>query len=134
MRTITNSLYERLFCQAKEADLQGLSSVAEALTSQIEKYTDRLRPNDAFYRYERQDFDKDLQKGIWNLLVRSADFYGVDNYDAASFSSLVEKLASDIKNEFCVRYGKSHGVGAWETPVIGETVSNLAISVEESDE
>lgn len=133
MRTITENLLHRLAAQAQEAEVQGLSKVAESLTDQVEKHGSHVRSDEAFYSYNESDFRKDVNSKLWDIIVRAADFYGVRKFDAQEIQGLIENASQELVADFCHKVGVNHGVGAYEDKVPGETLDKSAIEVDEED-
>lgn len=133
MRTITENLFHRLVAQAKEAEVQGFSKVAESLTNQVEKHAGSVRDDSAFYSYNEADFKKEVTSRFWDVIVRAADFYGVRRFDANEVEELIEKTAQEMIHSFCIHSGVTHGVGAYEDRVPGETLEKSSIEVDEED-
>lgn len=133
MRTIKESLFERLALQAEEAELQGITKVASALTTQLDNQSKiGIRSNDDFYSYPREVFEQDLQTQLWAAVLRVADFYGIGKFDASRIQQAIEKIGSDLVNEMCNEAGIRHGVGAYEPSVPGEeTLVHASIEVDE---
>lgn len=130
MRTVKESLLNRLAAQADEAELQGLHKVAEALTEQVSKNAENTRSNEAFYLYSVEDLQKDVEANLWNAMVRVADFYDHD-LDALQVNEIVEKFASDFVNEMRVSFGLKSVVGAHEPTVPGEILQKVDFEVTE---
>lgn len=133
MRTIKKTLFNRLAVQAQEAEIQGLTKVADALTSQIEKNSAYVRKNDEFYVYSEKDVKSDIQNKFWDIIVRIADYYDA-NIDAKDMQYIIDKAANDILNEVRVKLGINHGIGAYEPNVPGEVSDRVAIELEEEDD
>lgn len=131
MRTITENLFNRLLAQAQEAELQGLSKIAEGLTNQIEKNSHLVRKDDSFYLYNEEEFRNDLNSQFWNIIVRAADFYGVRKFDAVVTQELIDKTAQILVEDFCNIVGINHGVGAYEENVPGELTGRVDIEITE---
>jgi hypothetical protein len=133
MRTIKESLIERLALQAEEAELQGQTKVASALTTQLAVQAKvGIRRNDEFYSYPREAFEQDLHSQLWAAALRVADFYGINKFDALHIQQAIEKLGSDLVQEMCNEAGIRHGVGAYEPSVPGEeTPAQASIEVDE---
>lgn len=129
MRTVKKTLLYRLAAQAEEAELRGLTKVAEALTAQITKNSDNVRQNDSFYAYASEEYQKDVEERIWDAIIRSADFYDA-GLDALEMQELVQKYAEDLINEVRAKLGNRHGVGAYEPNVPGEIVERIVIELE----
>lgn len=130
MRTIKENLFTRLATQASEAELQGLTKVAESLTDQLEKQSTNVRPDDAAYSYAREDFVKDVYSQLWGAILRMADFYDIRRLDAAEVQNIIEKQAQEMIDEVRALTGIKHGVGAWEEPVPGEEKASIEIEEE----
>lgn len=131
MRTIKENLFHRLATQASEAELQGLNKIAEALTTQIEKQSTKLRKDDDSYSYSSEEFDKDITDQLWGVVIRTADFYGSSRIDAVKVQEIIEKLAHQMKSEMCNIIGIPHGVGNYEQKVPGESFERVDIEIEE---
>lgn len=131
MRTITESLLHRLAVQASEAELQGLTKVAEALTEQIEKHSSNVRATTDFYSYSEEEFKKDVTAQFWGAILRIADYYNIKHFDAAEVNTLIDKMAQDMISDVCASVGIRHGVGAYEEPVPGEEKQQASIEVDE---
>lgn len=127
MRSITKKLANRLSAQADEAQTQGLNKISTNLRDVINKHS--LRKNDASYTYPEIDLKSDLEKPLWDAIVRIADFYDC-NIDAPSMQGLVEKLSEGLIKEVCVKAGIKHGVGAYEPTVPGEIAQKVIIEIE----
>lgn len=130
MRTITELHRDRLLAEAEEADIEGLTKVAENLTRQIEKAP--IRPEGAGYTYPHEDFEQDVQDSLWSVVVRTADFHGA-SIDSNKAQELVdfytEELVSAIKSA-----GKiTSKIGVYEPSVPGETRQIPVIEVEEEE-
>lgn len=133
MRTIKKTFLTRLAAQAQEAEVQGLTKVADALTSQIEKNSDHIRKNEEFYVYSEKDVKADIQDKFWDIIVRIADYYDT-NIDAKEMQALIDKAADDILNDVRVKLGINHGIGAYEPNVPGEEIPDrVTIELEEED-
>lgn len=127
--SITNNLFDRLNAQAQEAEVQGLSKIAEHLTAQLEKNTPR--EDNAFYLYATVDFEKDVEQEIWDAILRVADFHNIQ-VDAVEAQQIVEKFAAKLVREveltFCP---EQYGVGVFEPTLPGETKAVASLEVEE---
>ena len=133
MRTIKENLLRRLGMQAKEAELQGMEKIADALTYQIEKHANFTRHDDAFYVYSEDQFRSDVTNQLWSIILRAADFYGVRRLDASDLQTVVEKSAEDIIQSFRTKTGVHHGVGAYEERVPGEEDMKVSIELDEEE-
>ena len=131
MRTITENFLYRLVAQAEEAEIQGLTKIAESLTDQVEKHGLHVRADDAFYSYNEDDFKKEINSQFWDSIVRIADFYGVKKFDALEVQGLIEQASENLITDLCKKVGVFHGIGAYEESVPGEKVERVAIEVEE---
>ncbi|KKN61000.1 hypothetical protein LCGC14_0526250 [marine sediment metagenome] len=128
MRTITEKFANRLEAQAKEAELQGLSKVADHLSNIIKDHD--TRETGASYTYAEDDFKTDVEKKLWEGVVRATDFFDCD-MDAAEMQDVVSKLAKHLIDEVRIKGGVRHGVGAYEPNVPGERLERVTIEVEE---
>lgn len=133
MRTITENLFHRLAAQAQEAEIQGLTKVAEGLTEQIDKHSSLLRRDDSFYRYNEKEFKQDLNSQFWGLIIRMADYYGIKNFDAAEVQAIIVNASENMLHDFRNVTKVAHGVGVYESPVPGEFLEKADIEVEEKD-
>jgi hypothetical protein len=130
MRTITDTMLERLKMQTKEAKVLGLVKTASNLEREVNAYEKNTRADDSFYSYASKDVESDVQKHLWDAIVRVADFYGA-NFDADVIQSTVEKMSESLIEEFKKDAGVSHGVGAYESTVPGEVREHIAIEIKE---
>lgn len=133
MRTITENLFHRLAAQAQEAELQGLTKIAELLTTQLENHSSSVRSDDALYSYNENNFRDDVNTQMWNAIIRAADFYGVKRFNAQEVQELIEKTSQELIHSFCIHSGVIHGVGAYEERVPGEMLESTSIEVAEED-
>lgn len=131
MRTISEFLRDRLYLEAEEADTQNLTKVAENLTDQLEKNS--VRNNDAGYTYNYDQFEKDIQKSLWDIVVRASDFYGT-HVDSKSAQEAVDYFTQEIVNDFTKRANVKHGIGAYEDPLIGQNGEKVLIEVSDDEE
>jgi len=74
-------LAERLNLQASEADTQGKTSLAEILTNVIVKNSTNIRNDDDKYIYDKKDFKRDVYNDMWDVIIRTADFYDITDID-----------------------------------------------------
>lgn len=132
MRTITKNFFKHLDLQQKEAEIQGLTSIAESLSDQVNKYSSSVRENtdNEFYIYKDKDFHKDVEKSIWDAVIRTADFYDIRRLDVVDVAPLIEATAAELIQSIRNKYGFFHGVGAHEETVPGE-LGKVSIEVEE---
>lgn len=119
MRTIHDHLMKRLIAQASEAETQGLIKVADALVHQISNYSDSIRKESEFYSYSEEAFLNDIHNSMWNSIIRIADYYNINQIDAADIQKIVEKVSEDIINEVCIKTG-ANTIGSYEDPVPGQ--------------
>lgn len=131
VRSVKKSLVSRLISQAQEADLQGLTKIADVVTNQVQQNADNVRDNEVFYSYSADDFSSDLENQLWGTVIRVADFYNIGNIDAKFAQELVERTAQEMTQQLCKRAGINHGVGAYEEGVPGEKHDDVMIEVEE---
>ena len=71
-RTISNRILLRLVAQANEADLYGDVPIADKITAQI---PEEVRPDDAEYKYSKDELEGDLQELFWKAAIRIFDYY-----------------------------------------------------------
>lgn len=133
MRTISSTLLHRIAIMAHEAELQSMEKVASSLTTQIEKNAANVRKSDEFYSYSEDQFKTDVNDHLWDIVIRAADFYGVNTIDAAQMQPILEKIADTFVSEIRNVAGIKHGVGAHEDAVPGEQISRVGIEVSEDD-
>lgn len=129
MRTITEKFARRLQAQAKEAELQGLSKVADHVSDMVKAHD--TRETEASYTYAEEDFKTDVERKLWEGVVRAGDFFDCD-VDVAEMQDVVSKLAKQLVDEVRIKGGVRHGVGAYEPNVPGECLEKVTIEVEES--
>ena len=130
MRTITENLKERLIAQSAEADIQGLTKTASNLLNQVEKTEIRKDAED--YTYSNDDFHADVEDSIWGAVLRFADFHDIC-IDGIQAQGVVEKIANDLISELRVKTGTTHGIGAYESNVAGESRQTVILSVGEDE-
>lgn len=128
MRTITEIFLERLKAQADEADVRGLTKLANVLTVQVGKNS--IRKNDEFYSYAANELKTDVENSIWDAVVRIADFYGT-SFDALDIEKTVEAVADTLIENIEVKVGAVHGVGAYESTLPGEEKNHVSLEVVE---
>ncbi len=128
MRTIKESLLNNLEAQAQEAEIQGLTKIAAALTDQLEKNSN-IRNNNDFYLYSSIDFKKDIENKIWDIIIRSSDYYN-KRFDAVEANNIVEKYSNDLIKELRLKLGVEHGVGAYEPEVAGELQDKIVLEID----
>lgn len=109
MRTINENLYERLSLQQKEAEIQGLTKTAVALDKILIEAS--VREDDSNYSYSSSEYEEDVEKLLWQILVRSADFFGRD-IDVEKANKYIGRFA-DYFGEVA-----KHAIGA-EDQVVG---------------
>ncbi len=130
MRTIKNNLLQRLAAQAEEAEIQGLTKIATALTDKISKAA--VRSDDDFYLYANSDFQTDIESNLWDIVIRAADFYD-SRFDSLEMQEIIEKYAQDLIHEISVKLGATHQVGAHEPTVPGELPTKIVLEVDLED-
>lgn len=130
MRTIKQSLFNRLNVQVEEAECQGKHSLASSLTNQIEKQASMVRPNDQFYLYAAEDFTQDLEDHFWSALIRVADFHDV-GFDAEAVKELIAHNAETFLHDVRVKLGVATSVGAFEADLPGEREKTILTISEE---
>jgi hypothetical protein len=130
MRTITDSMFRRLEAQAKEAKVLGLNKTAANLEYEVDRHSDHVRENDSLYSYTKDEVNEDVQKHIWDAIVRIADFYG-STVDASSMQDKIEQIASDLIRDVGVNIGIKDGVGAYEPLVPGEHREHISIELKD---
>ncbi len=128
MRTITKNLMERLVAQAEEAELIGLTKVANHLTDKIEKVSTRGDSDD--YTYSRDSLKEDVESKLWDAIIRISDFHN-KSVDPKEAQGVIEVFAEKIIDEIQVISGISHGVGNYEPKLPGEALETTTIEVVE---
>lgn len=130
MRSVKKTFVKRLKAQANEASVQGFDKLA----SYLEKISDNLstRPDKESYTYSENDLVIDVEKSIWNGVIRAADYYDCF-IDAYEMQNLVEKFSSEFIKEFRVKNGIKHGIGAYESAVPGEVLSKITLEVDDEE-
>lgn len=124
-------LAERLNLQASEADTQGKTSLAEILTNVIVKNSTDIRNNDDKYIYDKKDFKKDVYNDMWNVIIRTADFYDITDIDSEKMNEVVNKLANSLIHELVKQSHVDVTCGAHESSLPGEMKFNTEIEVSE---
>jgi len=132
MRTISKTLFKRIAAQSSEADLQGLTKVADLSTEYLEKNSSNVRDTDEFYSYSKEEFKKDVMDQMVNIMLRTADFYGVSDLKISEMHEILEKTAEDLIHDIRVTSGVKVDVGAYE-PILPGEITSVA-SIEVSDE
>jgi hypothetical protein len=129
MRSITENQRDRMVAQAEEAEVRGLTKIAEHLTYQIEKTA--VRPTDSFYSYAKNEFQHDIETALWAAILRVADFHDktIDPVDA---QEIVEKFAEDLIHDVRVKAG-ADSVGAHEPNLPGEIKEHISIELSENE-
>jgi len=128
MRTITKRFALRLEAQANEAKVQGLNKVAEHISDIIN--TSQTRDSGSSYTYAKEDFKKDIERSVWQGVVRAADFFNC-NIDAIDIQDVVSKIAKSLADEVRIKGGVKHGVGAYEPNVPGEVRETVILEIED---
>ena len=132
LRTIKSSLYQRLVLQAEEAEQQNLTKTANFLVQSLESQAGNVREDEASYLYSEAEYRADVEKYLWDIIVRTADFHDI-NIDAQSLLVTVESLATQIIPEIRVKLGAPL-VGAYENHLPGEEITNEKIMLEVSND
>lgn len=133
MRTIKNNLFQRLVAQAEEADVRGLSKVAESLTEQVSKNAKHIRRDDEFYSYSADQLKTELNDQLWSAAVRIFDFYDIQSFNADQLQDSIDKIAKSLVTELCTQANMQHGIGAYEEAVPGQIIEQAAIYVNEDE-
>lgn len=129
MRTVTSNFYKRLQAQKEEAELLKLKKVSENINGILTKYANAQRDPAADYSYASVELEDDVQKTLWDAIVRVADFYGT-HIDAAETQGLIEKISQDLIEEVRVKSGAT--IGVYEPGLPGETKQMVVIEVEQN--
>lgn len=130
MRTITEYIYNRLIAQVDEVRVQGF----EKLANKIEDVVIAVphRKDDDSYTYASEDFKNDVEKNIWEAVVRTADFHNT-SFDIKDIEPIVKKLANELISELNVISNNTAGVGAFEPTVPGEIRGKKVLEITEND-
>lgn len=132
MSTISKTHFERLNLEAEEAELTGKEKIAQNLSKQLLKNASTLRTEEeeAEYTYEADEFEADVEEGLWDIVTRVCDFFGT-TIDSEKMQDIVshyaEKIIDDIKSEGNI----SSSIGAYEAQVPGEDRELPLLEVEE---
>ena len=129
MRTINDNLRDRLVAEAEEAEVQGLTKVAEHLTHQIEK--NDVRNSSEFYSYAENDLCDDVESALWSAAIRVADFHN-QSIDANEIDKSVKAFAGDFIKDMRNKIGAST-VGAYEPNLPGEEKEFVTMELREDD-
>lgn len=133
MRTIKNNLFQRLVAQAEEADVRGLSKVAESLTEQVSKNAKYIRKDDEFYSYSADQLKTELNDQLWSAAIRVFDFYDIQSFNADQLQTAIDKIAKSLVTELCTQANMQHGIGAYEEAVPGQIIEQTSIYVNEDE-
>jgi hypothetical protein len=130
MKTISKNHFERLSLEAEEAEILEKEVIAKNLTKQLVKRASAVREDDESFSYDEESFIEDIQESIWDIIVNTSNFYGV-NIDSEKGQEIVdffsEKIIDDIKNIGNI----SSSVGAYEPSVPGEKREFPILEIEE---
>ena len=132
MSTISKTHFERLNLEAEEAELTGKEKIAQNLSKQLLKNASTLRTDEeeAEYTYEADEFEADVEEGLWDIVTRVCDFFGT-TLDSEKMQDIVshyaEKIIDDIKSEGNI----VSSIGAYEAEVPGEDRELPLLEVEE---
>jgi hypothetical protein len=132
MRTINKTLYSRLIAQAEEAEIQGLTKIADMILDQTEKNAEAIRSDEASYNYSSEELEADVEKCFWDAAVRVADYHD-KSFDAKHLESIIKECSRTLLNELRASLQVEHGVGAFESTVPGEVKQRVVIAVEEDE-
>lgn len=128
MRTLSKTMFDRLYIQSEEAEKLGLIKTAENLTITLASIN--TRKDSELYSYAQEEAKSDVEKALWAAVIRASDYYG-STVDAANMQSVIEKMASDLMNEVRKDVGNTSGVGAYEPSVPGEHKENITLEIGE---
>ena len=115
MRTITKTMKKVLMAQAKEANVQGMTKIAQQISDQLD--VTPTRDKESEYVYEQDDLQQDVEHNLWSAAVRIQDFYG-KTVDAKDLHDMIESFAGEFIDNCRKKSGKI--VGAYETSVPGQ--------------
>jgi hypothetical protein len=128
--TIAEHVRNRLVAQAEEAEIQGLTKVAEHLTNQIEK--NDVRPTESFYSYAESELENDVEATLWDAAIRVVDFHDRP-FNATDIYEEVNRVAKEFITNLRVKIGAIDGVGAFEPSLLGEEKGQVVIELLENE-
>lgn len=128
--TIAEHVRNRLVAQAEEAEVQGLTKVAEHLTNQIEK--SGVRPTESFYSYAEYELENDVKAALWDAAIRVIDFHDRP-FNAIDIYEEVNSIAKELITNLRVKIGAIDGVGAFEPDLLGEEKGHVSIELLENE-
>jgi hypothetical protein len=128
--TIAEHVRNRLVAQAEEAEVQGLTKVAEHLTNQIEK--SGVRPTESFYSYAEHELENDVEAALWDAAIRVIDFHDRP-FNATDVYEEVNRIAKELITNLRVKIGAIDGVGAFEPDLLGEEKGHVSIELLENE-
>jgi len=129
-RTINSSLFEKISMQAEEAELLGLEKIARSLSAQLEKFSDKIRKDDEFYSYAKDELKEDVEGCLWDAAMRVADFYNVAPGEQ-KIQELIDEMSEWFINAMESTLNISDGVGAYEPTLPGEEKKVVVLEVSE---
>jgi hypothetical protein len=124
--TIAEHVRNRLVAQADEAEVQGLTKIAEHLTNQIEK--NDVRPTENFYSYAEYELENDVENILWNAAIRVIDFHDRP-FNAVDVYEEVNRVAKELVTNLRIKIGAIDGVGAFEPDLLGEEKGHVSIEL-----
>ena len=127
MKTVTKIFAKRLELQIKEAKIQGMNKTASALESVLSET--QVRDNNDNYTYNETSLIKDVEKPLWESVIRVADYHNA-NFDVAEVNDIIEKAAESFIAEVRSKIGAKHGVGAFETTTPGEDTEQMIVEID----
>ena len=128
--TIAEHVRNRLVAQAEEAEIQGLTKVAEHLTNQIEK--NDVRPTESFYSYAEHELESDVEAALWDAAIRVVDFHDRP-FNAVDIYEEVSRIAKELVTNLRTKIGAIDGVGAFEPDLLGEEKGHVSIELLEDE-
>ena len=127
MRTINTVLRDRILAEAEEAETQGLTKIASVLTDQLE--INPVRDSEESYTYSSEDFERDVEASLWNVIVRTADFHGTA-FSSEKAQEIVEFYSKEILKDVRASLHAEHGVGAYEKSLPGQVRESVILEVD----
>lgn len=119
VKTISKRVFLRLGTQADEADIYGHYVIAEALTTQLSKYSDHVRDEvaESEYTFSKEELIEEIKEKLWDCAARIFDYYketpdarDVDDIIEFEADSLIGSIENLVKGD----------IGPYEPEVAGE--------------
>lgn len=126
MKKISENLYNKLQLQSKEAEIQGLTTIQQALDYQL--YTNSKKTAGEKFNYPENEFVQDVKNDLWSAIIRTANYYEATNFDAREIQINIDKIANDLITCFRNVANVKENIGAYENDLPGE---ELTVEIEE---